>query len=144
MYVCASSASVNVSVVLKEGGSKMKYTQAAVRVANLVREKNLAYGDSFGKSGAVMKLLYPSGVSLDQMDDFLTMTRVLDKMFRIANQKDAFGENPWQDIMGYALLAITKDVDRENKKSDTVKHDKNTNTKHRCFGSCGKLCVCSQ
>jgi hypothetical protein len=25
-------------------------------------------------------------------------------MMRIANRKDAFGENPWNDIGGYAIL----------------------------------------
>jgi hypothetical protein len=37
---------------------------------------------------------------------------MIDKMFRIASQKDAFGENPFGDIMGYALLALTKDEEK--------------------------------
>jgi len=32
------------------------------------------------------------------------LLRVIDKLFRIASQKEAFGENPWQDIAGYGLL----------------------------------------
>ena len=30
---------------------------------------------------------------------------MIDKLFRIANKKDAFDENPWRDIAGYALLS---------------------------------------
>lgn len=81
----------------------------AIKIAVLVEEKQLAYGDSFGKSGKIMDILYPNGISADQMDDALTVVRILDKLFRIATKKQAFGENPWQDIMGYALLAKVRD-----------------------------------
>ncbi len=32
------------------------------------------------------------------------MIRILDKCFRIATHRDALGEDPWQDVAGYALL----------------------------------------
>lgn len=85
-----------------------KFTDAAKEVASLVVEKQKAYGDSFGKSGQVMTLLYPAGIPVEKMDDALTVVRVVDKLFRIATKKDAFGENPWKDIMGYALLSVVK------------------------------------
>lgn len=78
----------------------------AERVASLVQEKNAAYGNSFEDSTAIMKLLYPSGVRPDQVQDFLAIIRCMDKFKRIATKKDAFGENPWQDINGYSLLAL--------------------------------------
>jgi hypothetical protein len=31
---------------------------------------------------------------------------VIDKLKRIATDRDALGENPWKDIMGYSLLAV--------------------------------------
>lgn len=34
----------------------------------------------------------------------LAIVRVFDKMMRIATDKDAFGEDPWRDIAGYAIL----------------------------------------
>lgn len=83
--------------------------QIALEIAALVERKQLAYGNSFGKSGAVLRILYPDGISHEQMDDALTVTRVLDKLFRIATEKSALGESPWRDIMGYALLAVDKD-----------------------------------
>lgn len=81
------------------------YEQIALDVARLVQQKQLAYGDSFGKSGQILRILYPGGISHDQMDQALTVVRVLDKLFRIANEPEAFGESPWADVIGYGLLA---------------------------------------
>jgi len=50
----------------------------------------------------------PNGIQVDQYDDLLTIARILDKLFRIANDPDAFEENPYQDIVGYALLAMRR------------------------------------
>jgi hypothetical protein len=81
-------------------------------VGALVTAKQAAYGDSFGKSGAVMRILYPDGIAPERMDDALTVVRVLDKLFRIATARDALGESPWRDIAGYALLSVAR-VERE-------------------------------
>lgn len=70
----------------------------------LVDRKNKAYGDSFHRSGEIIHILYPHGIRPDQYGDMLAMIRVIDKMFRIANRKAAFGENPWMDIAGYGIL----------------------------------------
>ena len=48
--------------------------------------------------------MFPDGIRPEQYDDLLTIARILDKLFRIANNKDAFNENPYQDIVGYGLL----------------------------------------
>lgn len=85
-----------------------KYHDAAKEVADLVTTKNEKYGDSFNKAGAVMRQLYPDGVTPAQLDDALVIVRILDKLFRIATAKDAFGENPYADICGYALLGMTR------------------------------------
>lgn len=84
------------------------YEEIAARIGRLVQEKQRAYGDSFGKSGEVLKILYPDGISTEQLKDALTITRILDKLFRIATDKDALGEDPWQDIAGYAILATER------------------------------------
>lgn len=86
-----------------------RYETVAQEIAALVTLKQAAYGDAFGKSGAVLRILYPDGISLEQYDDVLTLTRILDKMFRIATDKDALGESPWKDILGYALLAVARE-----------------------------------
>lgn len=84
------------------------YHATATAIATLVTEKQAAYGDAFGKAGQVLRILYPDGITHEKMDDALTITRILDKLFRIATDKDAFGESPYRDIAGYCLLAIER------------------------------------
>lgn len=85
------------------------YQKIGSEIGALVIEKQKAYGDSFGNAGAVMKILYPQGIDAEKMDDALTIVRIVDKLFRIANKKNAFGESPYRDIAGYALLAVGRD-----------------------------------
>ena len=90
------------------------YSKIGSDIGKLVQEKQIAYGDSFGRSGRVLRELYPSGISPENYNDVLTIARILDKLFRIASQKDAFGENPYRDIAGYAILAVGKYEDSSN------------------------------
>lgn len=85
------------------------FQSVAKEIADLVTEKQLAYGDSFSKSKVVMEALYPNGISVEQMGDALTVVRIVDKLFRIATRKNAFGESPYRDIVGYGLLAVVRD-----------------------------------
>lgn len=91
-----------------------KYSSLAKSIGTLVGEKNYAYGDAFGESKRILEILYPEGIEVANYEDLLTIVRVLDKLFRVTNKKDAFGESPWKDICGYALLAVERD-EREQK-----------------------------
>ena len=84
----------------------MLYEKLGQEIGKLVDEKQKAYGDSFGKSGALLCILYPDGVQPDQYKDMLAVVRIVDKLFRIATDKDAFEENPYRDIAGYGLLGV--------------------------------------
>jgi hypothetical protein len=84
------------------------FATIATEIGATVTTKNKAYGDSFAKSGQVLRTLYPDGIPPEKMDDALTIVRVLDKLFRIATDRDALGESPWRDIAGYAVLAIAR------------------------------------
>ena len=86
-----------------------KYLSESKEIAELVIEKQAAYGDSFSKSEDIIKILYPEGISPEQYSDALTVIRMIDKLFRIATKKNAFGESPYKDIMGYALLSVVRD-----------------------------------
>lgn len=81
---------------------------AADKISDLVIQKNKAYGNSFHTSAKVLELLYPNGIEPYQYSDALFLVRIWDKMKRIATDKDALGESPYQDIMGYSLLAYEK------------------------------------
>ena len=85
------------------------YEKIGSEIGKLVQEKNEAYGDSFGRACEIFEILYPEGIKPEQYSDALAVTRVVDKLFRLANKKDAFGESPWKDICGYAILGIAND-----------------------------------
>jgi hypothetical protein len=88
---------------------KTVYEQTAEEIGQLVAEKNAAYGSSFAESHKILEALYPNGILPHQYSDALAVIRVIDKLFRIANKKDAFGESPWRDIAGYGILGTVKD-----------------------------------
>lgn len=86
------------------------FKEIATEVAEIVEAKSKSYGKSFEKSGDILRILYPNGVKPEEYTDMLAIVRVIDKLFRIANDKGAFGENPWKDVLGYALNAVTRDT----------------------------------
>lgn len=91
----------------------MKYEEIGSSIGKLVTEKQKAYGDSFGRAGKIIEILYPNGIPVEKLEDALTIIRVIDKLFRIATKRDAFGENPWRDIAGYAILSIKRQEDKD-------------------------------
>lgn len=98
-----------------------KFEEAGRNLGILVDTKQAAYGDSFTKSGEMMRMLYPEGVPLEKLDDALVVVRVIDKLFRVATDRDAFGESPWQDVAGYGLLGAARAAAR---RADLVKSKK--------------------
>lgn len=89
------------------------YEDTAKAIGNLVAEKQLQYGDSFGNAGKILKVLYPNGISFDQMEDALVVVRIVDKLFRIANNNMG-EEDAFQDITGYGLLAVVRNKRKED------------------------------
>ena len=89
------------------------YEQLAQEIGKLVDEKNAAYGSSFSEAHKVLSVLYPNGIKPEQYTDALAIIRVVDKLFRIATKKDAFGESPWKDIAGYAILGVANDEEKK-------------------------------
>lgn len=92
------------------------YVQLGTEIGQLVEEKNKAYGDAFGKAGEVLKILYPNGIAPDQYPDMLALVRILDKMFRIATDRDALGESPYRDIAGYGILGAKRVQEQRSQK----------------------------
>lgn len=89
--------------------SASAYHAQANALADLVTDKQAQYGDSFGRSGAILQVLYPDGIPVKAYTSALTLIRVIDKLFRLAtHSEDIAGENPWRDIAGYALLMIAR------------------------------------
>lgn len=86
----------------------MTYEELGTMIGNLVDHKNRQYGDAFHQAGKVLAVLYPDGVKPEQYTDMLAVTRIIDKLFRVANG-DQGEESSWQDLCGYSLLALTKE-----------------------------------
>jgi hypothetical protein len=93
----------------RQESSSSSFMELGLALGQLVERKNRAYGDSFSKSGAFLRLLYPNGIQPEQYDDALLLARIFDKQMRIATAKDAFDESPYEDIAGYGLLGLAKD-----------------------------------
>ncbi len=105
---CSPSAFEGCSVTDQPTMPPFDYELLGKEIGRLVNTKQAAYGDSFGKCGDVMRILYPEGIPPEKLGDALAVVRVLDKLFRIATDRDALGETPWRDVAGYALLSAAR------------------------------------
>lgn len=85
-----------------------KFAKLGQSIGELVDTKQRMYGNSFGEAGKVLAILYPYGVPVESMGDMLTIARIVDKLFRVANRQGDDTESPFDDIAGYALLAANK------------------------------------
>jgi len=84
----------------------INYEEIGQRIGKLVAEKQKAYGNSYGNSGKILEILFPNGVKPAEYTELLAICRVVDKLFRLANDPHYGGESPWGDIVGYGLLRL--------------------------------------
>ena len=92
--------------------SVLRFTDQVDKVAMIVKQKNQAYGNSFGTAGKALRILYPDGIKPEQYDDALLITRIWDKIKRLSVDNDPFGESPYVDIAGYAICGATMKEDK--------------------------------
>lgn len=100
----------------------MTYEELGKEIGSLVDRKQKQYGDSYGKSGEVLRILYPNGVKPDQYDDMLAVVRNVDKLFRVANGNQG-EEDAWQDIAGYGLLGAERNRKKKLKEEEIKFYD---------------------
>lgn len=82
----------------------MKIKEKAQEIAAITEQKNQAYGNSYHRCHVMLTELWPDGVPVSDYKKLLAVARIIDKLFRIANDENAFSEDPWRDIAGYAIL----------------------------------------
>ena len=92
----------------KEEAPTITYHDLAREIADLLEVKQAQYGNSVGTAPAILALLYPDGVRVDQYPDMLTIVRMLDKFKRVATGHPSDAEDPWEDIAGYAILRLAE------------------------------------
>ena len=84
-----------------------KWQTIADDMTSLLKAKRDSYGNNLACTPEIMKLMYPSGITHEQLDDFLILVRMVDKMFRIANGANfKLGEDAWKDLAGYAMCVL--------------------------------------
>lgn len=113
------------------------------KLGKLTEEKNIAYGDSFRRSGAFLSMLYPNGIRPDQYDDALTLVRIFDKLMRIATDQDAFGESPYNDIVGYGLLGSVLHTEK-TEKTPTLSVLVTQCRHYKAYNNCTQACCLSR
>lgn len=85
----------------------MTFQKQVEEIAALVIKKNAAYGNSFGTAGEALRILYPDGIKTEQYETALLVTRIWDKLKRLATANDPYGEDPFVDVAGYAICGAT-------------------------------------
>ena len=105
------------------------YEELGTELGKLTGEKNAAYGDSARFSAEILAIFYPKGIPSESYCDVMLMTRIIDKLFRIANKKGAFGECPYRDIAGYGIVGAVNDENarRRNRFEEVPKENRMRN-----------------
>lgn len=91
----------------------LRLRELARGLGDTLARKSDAYGDSAGKVGEFLALLWPEGIAPAQYEDAMLLARIFDKAMRVATRKQAFGESPFLDIAGYGVIGMEKDARRE-------------------------------
>lgn len=118
----AAHAPPVVKISTDQNAQSCRFRNIAQQIGELVAEKNVAYGNSFNDSGEILRILYPDGIDPTQYDDALAIVRILDKLKRIATDRDALGESPFRDIAGYGILGAER-VERQRIALKVVKRE---------------------
>lgn len=80
------------------------FSQIGTEIGELVEQKAAAYGESFAKCGEYLRMLYPNGITPEEYSIAMLLARDFDKSMRLATNPYAFGESPFVDKAGYAIL----------------------------------------
>lgn len=86
----------------------------ANELAELLTQKNESYGSAYATNPKLMSILYPHGILPEDYPNVLAITRIFDKLQRIATDNAGDTEDPWKDIAGYALLRLSEKRNADN------------------------------
>lgn len=113
------------------------FNELAKGIADLVTEKEKAYGSAFDKAGDFLKVLYPDGIKPEQYKDMLCIVRVFDKLMRIATSYEGTEEKKveaYSDLMGYGLLGLRASLaEIKQQPSEHLGQEDNSSNKEKPF-----------
>lgn len=90
----------------------LEWEELGKQLGVMVGQKDEAYGHAITDGTvAILKVLYPKGITPDKYSDLPLMVNIINKMLRISRgDKTAFSESPYKDIAGYSLLGYEKEL----------------------------------
>lgn len=97
------------------------YHKVATELAKTLVEKRTAYGDNLVAGEQFLEIFFPEGVPVTAYRYILIVARILDKIFRWANQCKLADEGiPWEDqespfldIGGYGIATCVDEMMRK-------------------------------
>lgn len=102
-----------------------KFEEIGKKIGETVDKKQLAYGDSIRGTNELIRILYPEAITKDAYPNLLLIVRIIDKIKRIVADPKAFGEEPFLDIAGYALLGYEQakrmEAEERDKENDSAR-----------------------
>lgn len=109
------------------------FQELAKGIADLVTEKEKAYGSAFDKAGDFLKLLYPNGIKPEQYKDMLCVVRMFDKLMRISTSYEGTEEkkvDAYSDLTGYGLLGLRSSLEEQTVKQNVLNKQEQEQVKH--------------
>lgn len=81
------------------------FENVAKQIVDSVKAAERETGNCFTKSTEVIRILFPAGIPPGKEQEVASMLRIIDKMFRIANNPGSTATE-WQVLSAYALNAV--------------------------------------
>lgn len=86
------------------------------KLVTKVAQKNNDYGSAFEQIEEILKVLYPNGVPVHQYGNMSLLVRMLDKVCRLANEREKFyNEDSWDDLIGYCFVGKVSNLRKGRK-----------------------------
>jgi len=84
-----------------------KFEQLGREAGLFVEKRHRNHGDTFARAGGAFRLLFPKGITPEQVDDALFLSRIWDQMVKVS--QGASGDSPYKEILVFALEGLRRD-----------------------------------
>ncbi len=83
------------------------FKRVSEEIVSSIQSQNSETGNCFVKTPNVLRALFPNGIPAGREAEAMALGRIIDKMFRIANNSDnTKAGNLWCELSAYALNAV--------------------------------------
>lgn len=106
-------------IVPLDGTKQVQLEKIVEPFPAFLAEKAEKYGEAFENCGDFLRLVFPEDVQPKDYEKLLYVTRVYDKLCRIAKGAES-EENPVKDILGYSMLELLRNEKHERNTTSTI------------------------